>query len=133
MNNDVSGKTPGGITKTPIVICPPAGAARLTAEGRSLALLIRHGQTDWNLERRLQGRESVPLNDVGRGQSTECGKLIAKAIAAGLDIKMMFSSPLGRAADTARFMADELPFDRIETCDELIERDYGVLSGLNTE
>ena len=58
-------KSNRGITKTPVIHCAPAGAAHLTSGGRTLVCLVRHGQTDWNAVRRLQGREAVPLNEKG--------------------------------------------------------------------
>lgn len=61
--------------------------------------LIRHGETDWNKERRIQGHADIPLNDFGRK--------LAKKTAAGLkDIPfgVCFSSPLGRAVETAKLI-----------------------------
>lgn len=133
MINDNTWKNPGCITKTPIILCPPAGAAYLVGEGRRLVCLVRHGQTDWNTVRRLQGRESVPLNDVGREQSARCGELFCAAVDSGLEIGAFFSSPLDRAADTAKYITDALGADEAATEELLIERDYGALSGLTTE
>ena len=41
-----------------------------------LLYFIRHGETDWNAERRLQGQLDIPLNDVGRRQSAQCGDIL---------------------------------------------------------
>jgi broad specificity phosphatase PhoE len=63
-------------------------------------LLVRHGQTDWNLEGRYQGGVDVPLNAAGREQ--------AEALATELStrrIDVVYSSPLGRALDTAKAIA----------------------------
>lgn len=50
--------------------------------------LIRHGQTNWNAQRRLQGSTDIPLNDVGRGQAQD-----AAAALAGYEWAFVVSSP----------------------------------------
>jgi broad specificity phosphatase PhoE len=67
----------------------------------------RHGQTDWNAERRLQGQRDIPLNALGREQAAQCGVILRSMFArdgigaAGLDY---VSSPLGRARETMELM-----------------------------
>ncbi|MEP3436890.1 MAG: histidine phosphatase family protein [Hoeflea sp.] len=67
-----------------------------------LLYVIRHGQTDYNLEGRLQGSRDIPLNDTGRGQATANGR----ALAAIGDLEFPLSqfdwvsSPLGRTRET---------------------------------
>lgn len=133
MNNEGYGRGQGEITKIPIVMCPPAGGAYLVGEGRRLVCLVRHGQTDWNIERRLQGREPVPLNGTGIEQSVECGKLFVAARDAGLEIGAVFVSPMERAAATAKAITDALGVGDATIVNKLIERDYGTLSGLTPE
>lgn len=89
--------------------------------------LARHGQTEWNLEHRLQGQLDSPLTDEGRAQ--------ASAIAARLrdsGIQTICSSPLGRAMQTAVIIGDRLGAEVIEV-PELAELDHGELAGLTWE
>jgi len=67
-------------------------------------LLARHGQTDWNRERRLQGHTDVPLNDDGRRQA-EC---LAERLGASFEIDAIHASDLVRAAETARIVGARL-------------------------
>jgi broad specificity phosphatase PhoE len=65
--------------------------------------LIRHGETDWNAERRLQGQRDIPLNDWGRAQSAHCGNILRALLAASGRAAEEFafiSSPLSRARET---------------------------------
>jgi len=75
----------------------------MTGSPRPTIFYIRHGETDWNVARRLQGRRDIPLNDNGRHQASHCGALLRDLLArdgrdpAALDY---LSSPLGRARET---------------------------------
>ena len=119
-----------GLKKVPIVLCPPEGASLLIKEGRTPVFLVRHGQTDWNLILRLQGREHVDLNDHGIRQSEECAGLLLKAKEYGFDPKAIYSSPLSRAFVTSEIISEKLLLGDPRVCDGIIERDYGELSGL---
>lgn len=117
----------------PYILVHPALAAHYLIEGRSLVCVVRHGQTDWNIVKRLQGRENVPLNDVGHAQARQAA-LLFKAIAdSGVSISAVFSSPLARACDTAQTISSAIGLDGIVTVENLIERDYGSLSGLTLD
>lgn len=116
----------------PYLLATPSQAAHYLLEGRSLICLIRHGQTDWNLVKRLQGRENIPLNDTGRLQSEQLAEYFARAKAKGLSVGAVCTSPLSRAYDTAEYIAQRIDVKTI-ICDRLIERDYGKLSGLTVE
>lgn len=61
--------------------------------------IIRHGQTDWNAESRLQGQQDIPLNETGRAQATGNGLRLAE-LAGDLTSRDFISSPLGRARET---------------------------------
>jgi probable phosphoglycerate mutase len=87
--------------------------------------LVRHGQTDWNAERRLQGSTDIPLNDVGRGQARD-----AVAVLSGQGWDAIVSSPLSRAAETARLIADGLGLSVARHVPELTERSFGPAEGL---
>jgi len=70
---------------------------------RSVLYFVRHGETDWNLERRLQGQHDIPLNPLGRMQAVRCGEILGDLLAASghaiADYDYV-SSPLGRARET---------------------------------
>ncbi len=75
---------------------------------------VRHGQTDWNLERRLQGQRDIPLNPQGRGEATRSGEILRDLFArdhrtaSELDY---VASPLGRARETMELMRAKLGLD----------------------
>ncbi|WP_457947601.1 histidine phosphatase family protein [Pseudarthrobacter sp. alpha12b] len=87
--------------------------------------LVRHGQTDWNAERRLQGSTDIPLNDVGRGQARD-----AVAILAPYEWDAIVSSPLSRAAETADLIAEGLGLKVARRVPELTERSFGPAEGM---
>jgi broad specificity phosphatase PhoE len=87
-------------------------------------LLVRHGETDWNMERRVQGHSDTPLNDNGRAQ--------ALALAESLDevqLDAVYASDLARAAATAQVVADRKGLD-VWLLPELRERHFGTWEGL---
>ena len=92
-----------------------------------LIYAIRHGQTDWNAEGRLQGARDVPLNDIGRTQARGNGRLLKKLLGDGAEIFDFVSSPLGRARETMRLIRAEMGFepDGYRTDERLIEVAFG--------
>jgi broad specificity phosphatase PhoE len=75
----------------------------VTAKPRPTVYYIRHGETDWNVAARLQGRHDVPLNARGRAQAAHCGEILRDLFARdGRDAAALdyVSSPLGRARQT---------------------------------
>ena len=88
--------------------------------------LVRHGETDWNRQRRIQGLTDIPLNDNGRRQARATGSLLARRIWNGV-----YSSPLLRAAETASIIAGELGLESPGLVPTLVERNYGDAEGLD--
>jgi len=91
-----------------------------------LLYLVRHGETDWNRQHRIQGLTDIPLNDTGREQARRAGRLLASR-----DWHAVVSSPLQRALETATIIADELGLPAPTTDDQLVERNYGEAEGLD--
>lgn len=88
------------------------------------AFLIRHGTTDWNLVKKIQGRENIELNEGGRKQAGYCAKYLAKA-----PFDCIVSSSLSRAKETAEIIAQNHPEAQVRVMDAFIERDFGIYSG----
>ncbi len=86
-------------------------------------LLMRHGQTDLNVQKRLQGSTDIPLNEVGREQAKKTGVALKEQ---GIQITKVISSPLGRAMETGHLVSG-IPMEEIEVAPELIEMCFGVL------
>lgn len=93
--------------------------------GDTQVVLIRHGQTESNLESRWQGRQEGKLTPVGREQAER-----AAAVFPAVDA--LYSSPLGRALDTARPIAGRLDLD-IATVDDLAEMAFGRWENLTAD
>src|SRR5690606_7043497 len=89
--------------------------------------LIRHGQTDWNLEGRMQGSTDIPLNATGRDQARVAGGILTDA---GEAWDVVVSSPLGRARETASIIAETLGVPLGESYAGLAEQDFGNAEGL---
>lgn len=89
--------------------------------------LVRHGETDWNLQHRYQGRADIPLNATGLEQA----RRVADAIG-GEGWDAIASSPLSRSMETACAIADVAGIDPgdIEQEPDLVERAYGEAEGL---
>ena len=85
--------------------------------------VIRHGQTDWNVERRIQGHTDTLLNETGKSQALDLSKRLEN-----IDFDLIISSPLTRASETAKAInfSRNLP---IIYDDSLLERGFGKLEG----
>ena len=89
--------------------------------------LIRHGLTDWNVERRMQGRTDIPLNAEGRAQAQAAAELLAE----GPAFDAIVTSPLARARETAELIAERLGISAVDEDPWLIERAFGDAEGLD--
>jgi len=94
----------------------------------ALLVLVRHGESQWNLENRFTGWVDVPLTETGRGEAARVGALLR-----GTPFDVAFSSVLQRANETLEIILREL--DRtdlpVHRDQALNERHYGELQGLN--
>ena len=97
-------------------------------------VLLRHGQSEWNLANRFTGFKDVELTDKGREEALNAGKLLKQA---GIRFDQVFSSTQIRANDTAEIALNEAGqgalFEGMIRHDDLRERDYGDLTGLNKD
>ena len=104
------------------------------AQLRPTVYYIRHGETDWNVAGRLQGRRDIPLNERGRAQGIHCGDILRDLFAqrgrdpADLDY---VSSPLGRARQTMELARTALGLvpEGYEVSQQLAEISFGDWEG----
>ena len=87
-------------------------------------LLIRHGETLWNQQGRMQGQHDSPLTSLGLQQARRLASRMK-----GVSFTALYSSDLGRAYQTARCIADETAHDIVSEPD-LRERSFGIFEGL---
>ena len=91
--------------------------------------LIRHGQTDWNNQKLIQGRIDNPLNDTGKAQLKIVGKYLKET---DNDWDIIITSPLTRAIESATIVKNELDFqDELIINPNVIEREFGKAEGEN--
>ncbi len=86
-------------------------------------IAIRHGETAWNAESRLQGQLDIPLNPLGRAQAAQLAEALRDE-----GLELVISSDLGRAADTARALAEPLGLPLLFDTG-LRERGFGTMEG----
>lgn len=92
-------------------------------------VLLRHGQSQWNLENRFTGWTDVPLTEVGQEEAHRAAKALAEH---GLEFQWAFTSLLSRAQETLSIVLADLGQDPpVERDSALNERHYGELQGLN--
>jgi broad specificity phosphatase PhoE len=92
--------------------------------GRRQLLVIRHGETEWSRAGRHTGRSDIPLNDQGREEARGAARTLD-----GWNITRAYTSPLGRARETAELVA---PVCGVDVDPDLVEWDYGIYEGRTT-
>jgi 2,3-bisphosphoglycerate-dependent phosphoglycerate mutase len=97
-----------------------------------LLVLVRHGQSEWNLKNLFTGWRDVGLTEKGVAEARAAGQALK---AAGLQFDVAYTSALTRAQETCRIMLEELGQPDLTTIRDaaLNERDYGELTGLNKD
>lgn len=94
----------------------------------TLLYLVRHGETDWNRQRRIQGSTDIPLNATGRAQAAATAVLLERR-----SFDAVVASPLSRAAETGSIIARHLGLAEPTTYLGIAERSYGEAEGLTNE
>ena len=85
--------------------------------------IVRHGETDWNKKRRIQGQVDIPLNDFGRSLARKTAKGLS-----GIPFEVCYTSPLGRAKETARLILEGRKTPILED-QRIIEMSFGDYEG----
>lgn len=93
----------------------------------TLICLVRHGETEWNALKKIQGRTDIPLNEVGKKQAIACSRFLS-----AFQWDTIVTSPLQRAKQTAEIINESLKIPLI-VLDDFIERNYGDIEGLTIE
>ncbi|MDB4940139.1 MAG: phosphoglycerate mutase, 2,3-bisphosphoglycerate-dependent phosphoglycerate mutase [Candidatus Doudnabacteria bacterium] len=97
------------------------------SDNQTIIYIVRHGQTQMNTENRLQGRVDSPLTELGIKQAQALGEKFKEI---GFDA--IYSSPAGRARDTAKHLKLERALD-VMVVDDLAERSFGSSEGITME
>lgn len=87
-------------------------------------LLVRHGETDWNRQKRFQGQIDIPLNDNGRAQARSAAEFLAP-----IQIDFAVSSPMARPKETAELILERYPNCELSVDDRLQEIGHGLWEG----
>jgi broad specificity phosphatase PhoE len=98
---------------------------------RKTLYLIRHGETDWNAQKRLQGRKDIPLNALGRRQAAEAGLCLKWLLGEASQLDYV-ASPLLRTRETMSILREcmGLPAEDYRRDERLLEIDFGDWEGL---
>lgn len=89
--------------------------------------LVRHGETDWNAQGKIQGKTDIPLNTKGVEQATRCGHHLSAS-----NWDLIITSPLQRARTTAKIINESLALPLIEM-EEFAEKHFGDAEGMTYE
>ena len=97
----------------------------------SYLILVRHGQSVWNLEKKFTGWGEVDLTENGKSEAKKAGELIKQE---NIELNLYYSSFQLRAKNTLKLIQEELnDFKEVKSAWELNERHYGALTGLNKD
>lgn len=103
---------------------PDAGLRTQTFAAMTRICLVRHGETEWNAQQRIQGNLDIPLNANGMAQADAAARGLV-----GAGIESIYSSDLARARQTAEAAAQHIGCPLL-FCQQLRERRFGVFEGL---
>jgi probable phosphoglycerate mutase len=92
-------------------------------EHATRVIAIRHGETAWNVDTRIQGQLDIPLNDTGRWQARRLAQALADE-----PLHAVYASDLGRALETAQALAEAVGLE-VVTDPGLRERGFGIFEG----
>tara|TARA_Y100001968_G_scaffold107986_1_gene97625 strand:+ start:14335 stop:15666 length:1332 start_codon:yes stop_codon:yes gene_type:complete len=87
-------------------------------------ILVRHGETNWNLEGRFQGQIDIPLNQNGQKQALAAGNFLTK-----VSIDNAYTSPMARPKETAEIILQTHPGVKLESKEKLVEIAHGLWEG----
>jgi probable phosphoglycerate mutase len=95
--------------------------------------MLRHGETAWNTERRMQGTKDSNLTERGRAQAQAMGRTLKAELAGATGPTVFLRSPLGRVRETSEIIGRELGLDAAEWRDDprLVELSYGQWEGFS--
>jgi len=113
--------------RIPAWFCAACGEPKINPEIKIRWFIVRHGETDWNKEKRLLGRTDIPLNDIGRAQAQKAAEALK-----GKKIDLIISSPLNRTYETAKIISQATGAE-IVLEDELKELHHGEAEGMILE
>ena len=99
----------------------------LNAMAPTRILLVRHGETDWNVENRIQGNTDIPLNEKGRAQARQLASRLADMLEQE-PVHAVYASDLQRACQTAQALAEVFGLP-VRTDIQLRERHFGQFEG----
>jgi probable phosphoglycerate mutase len=113
-----------------LLLASTISCAEIQISESTTVILVRHGETDWNTLNILQGQANTTLNDTGITQMENLGALWEESV--GLDVDLIYSSPLLRASQSAEILGKYLSADLSEIIldDNLQEMGLGILTGL---
>src|SRR5689334_7037388 len=94
--------------------------------------LVRHGETDWNRARRIQGLTDIPLNDTGRTQARDAATGLLHQLDPTVPV-VVAASDLARARETAEIIAETLGAQTPRLYPDLRERGYGQAEGVGID